>query len=83
MLWHVYIAQAQTGRYYTGVSTDPHWRINKHNAGLGAKFSKDQGPLTLLYISPPYEKSKAWKREMQIKGWTREKKERLIRGEWK
>lgn len=82
MAWHVYIAQARTGRYYTGVSTDPHRRIYEHNVGLGAKFSKDQGPLALLYVSPPYDKSSAWKREHQIKGWRREKKEKLIRGEW-
>ena len=72
--WYVYIAQARTGRYYTGVSTDPLRRIEEHNAGMGAKFSKDQGNLKLLYASQGYEKSVAWKREMQIKGWSRWKK---------
>jgi putative endonuclease len=83
MNWYVYIAQAKTGRYCTGVSTDPVRRIHEHNEGLGAKFSKDHGSLTLLYISPPFDKSTAWKREWQIKGWRREKKEKLISGEWK
>ncbi|MBM3300637.1 MAG: GIY-YIG nuclease family protein [Deltaproteobacteria bacterium] len=81
--WHVYIGQAPTGWYYTGISTDPHKQIQDHNFDKRAKFSRDQGALRLLYVSPPFEtKSEARRREIQIKGWTREKKEKLIRGEW-
>ncbi|PIR54576.1 hypothetical protein COU75_00045 [Candidatus Peregrinibacteria bacterium CG10_big_fil_rev_8_21_14_0_10_42_8] len=84
MSWHVYIAQARTGRYYTGISTDPHRRIKDHNRGKGAKFAHDQGLDHFVYISSLFEtKSEARKREIQIKGWNREKKEKLIRGEWK
>ncbi len=84
MSWHVYIAQAPTGRYYTGITTDPHRRIQEHNSGEGAKFAYDQGALRLLYVSPEFsDQSSARLREIQIKGWTREKKEKLIRGEWK
>jgi len=84
MPWFVYIGQAPTTRYYTGISTDPHERIEVHNRDEGAKFSHDQGALRLLYVSPPFEtKSEARRREIQIKGWTRTKKEKLIRGEWK
>jgi len=84
MPWFVYIAQAPTGRYYTGITTDPPRRILMHNNGMGAKFSQDQGALRLLYTSSPYEqKSDARKREIQIKGWVRVKKEKLICGEWK
>ena len=84
MSWFVYIARASTGKYYTGITTDTCRRINDHNMGKGAKFAHDQGNLTLVYKSSPYEsKSEARKREIQIKGWKREKKEKLIRGEWK
>lgn len=84
MPWHVYIGQAPTGRYYTGISTDPYKRIQAHNSDVGAKFSHDQGALRLVYVSASFEaKSEARRREIQIKGWTREKKEMLIRGEWK
>ncbi|MFA7682404.1 MAG: GIY-YIG nuclease family protein [Candidatus Peribacteraceae bacterium] len=83
MAWFVYIAQARTGRYYTGITTDPRRRISDHNKGKGAKFAKDQGDLTLVYKSSPHEsKSEARTREIQIKGWTRAKKEKLIGGEW-
>lgn len=84
MAWHIYIAQAPTSHYYTGISENPQKRILDHNKGRGAKFSRDQGKLKLLYVSVPYaNKSAARLREMQIKGWTRSKKEKLIQGEWK
>ncbi len=84
MSWYVYIAQAKTGRYYTGITTNTNQRIQTHNEGKGAKFADDQGNLSLMYKSLPYEsKSEARKREIQIKGWTRAKKEKLIQRRWK
>jgi putative endonuclease len=84
MHWYVYIARAKTGRYYTGITIDPMRRIAEHNRGLGAKFAQDQGILTLIYVSNPFpDQSSARLRELQIKGWSRVKKEKLISGEWK
>jgi predicted GIY-YIG superfamily endonuclease len=79
----VYIAEARTGRFYVGMSTDPEERITEHNQGRGAYFAKLQGPFSLMYTSSAYStKAEAAKREKQLKGWTREKKEKLISGEW-
>ena len=58
MAWFVYIGQVPTGRYYTGISTDPHKRVQTHNSDAGAKFSHDQGALRLLYVSPKHMRSK-------------------------
>ncbi|MBI3619058.1 GIY-YIG nuclease family protein [Candidatus Peregrinibacteria bacterium] len=70
--WFVYIAQAPTGRYYTGITTDPKRRNQEHNRDEGAKFAHDQDALRLLYTSPPFpDQSAARFREVQIKGWTR------------
>jgi len=82
--WHVYIAQARTGRYYVGITTDPQERITEHNCGEGSRFAINQGPFILVYVSSPFpDKSSARKREVQIKKWTQEKKKKLIKGEWK
>ncbi|MBI2327473.1 GIY-YIG nuclease family protein [Candidatus Curtissbacteria bacterium] len=82
--WYVYIAKAKTGRYYTGITTSPDKRIIKHNSGKGLKFAIEQGPFELVYVSEAFpNKSEARKREIQIKGWSREKKLKLISGEWK
>lgn len=84
MSWYVYIAKARTGRYYTGITPTPDSRILKHNKGDGSRMAIQQGPFTLMYKSNPFpDKSSARKREIQIKGWTKEKKEKLIKGEWK
>lgn len=84
MSWFVYIAKARTGRYYVGITTNPAARIEKHNTGKGSRFAINQGPFTLVHTSSPFPgKSEARKREIQLKGWTRNKKERLIGGELK
>ena len=83
MNWFVYIAQAKTGYYYTGISPEPEKRIIKHNTGKGSQMAKQQGPFILVYTSKPFlNKSEARKREIQVKGWDRNKKEKLIQGDW-
>jgi putative endonuclease len=83
MSWFVYIAQARTGRFYTGITIDPQKRIEKHNKGQGSRFAIEQGPFSLVYVSAALpDKSSARKREIQLKGWSRVKKEKLISGEW-
>jgi len=84
MPWFVYIAKARTGRFYVGITTNPQERITKHNAGMGSRFAIHQGPFQLAYFSLPFQsKSAARVREMQIKKWSRAKKQKLITGEWK
>lgn len=84
MPWYVYIATAKTGRYYVGMTTDPEKRMGEHNTHSGSRFAYEQGPFVLSYVSQAFpDKSVARLREAQIKGWSRIKKERLIRGEWK
>jgi predicted GIY-YIG superfamily endonuclease len=83
MPWFVYIAQARTGRYYVGITTNAQERISEHNSGKGSHFAVNQGPFQLVYVSHAFPgKSEARKREIQIKKWTQKKKEKLILGDW-
>lgn len=82
MPWFLYIAQARTGRYYVGITTEPGRRIRDHNRGAGSRMAVGQGPFTLVYTSEPLpNQSIARKREIQVKGWNRSKKKKLIDGE--
>jgi len=82
-VWFVYICRARTGRYYTGITKDPLRRLERHNSGRGSRFAVEQGPFELVYVSLGFfAKHMARRREVQIKGWSRSKKEKLIRGEW-
>ncbi len=79
MPWFVYIARARTGRYYVGITTDPARRMLDHNTGRGARMAVNQGPFTLVYTSNPLpDQSSARKKEIDLKAWSRTKKEKLI-----
>lgn len=82
-MWYVYIARARTGRYYVGITNNIEERIRKHNQAEGSRLAMQQGPFLLVYQSHSFpDKRSARIREIQIKGWSREKKEKLISGEW-
>jgi putative endonuclease len=73
--WYLYICESNAGYYYVGISPDPQTRLLKHNSGHGSKMARDQGTFKLVYISSAYDsKSSARKREIQVKGWSRDKK---------
>ena len=81
MNWFVYIAKARTGRFYVGITNDPIARIERHNTGRGSRMALQQGPFELIYTSDSFlNKSEARKRGVQIKGWGRGKKVKLIKG---
>lgn len=83
MAWYIYIAESRFKHFYTGITTSPKSRIIKHNLGKGSQMATQQGPFTLVYVSKEFlDKSAARKREAQIKRWTKEKKNKLIKREW-
>jgi putative endonuclease len=54
-------------------------RILIHNLGKGPDYTRRRRPVKLVYYEKLESKSKARKREIEIKGWRREKKENLVR----
>jgi len=80
--WYVYIAETESGQFYTGISNNVTKRIEKHNTGRGSKYARMHGHFKLVYTSEPLTKSDALKREIQIKSWSHAQKEKLIRGNW-
>jgi putative endonuclease len=78
MPWHLYIVRCRKGELYTGVTGNLGQRIKDHNRGKGCKYTAYRRPVVLVYSEPFPERSSAQKREAQIKGWTRSKKEMLI-----
>jgi len=82
--WFLYLALANTGRYYTGISQNISKRIYNHNKGNGSKFAINQGPFKLVYFSEPiHNYKKAIEIESKVKNWSQKKKEKLISHEWK
>lgn len=77
---YVYILKCKDNSFYTGWTTDLSKRIQRHNLGLGAKYTRSRRPVELIYFETFENKSEALKREYQIKQLTRKQKEKLIEG---
>lgn len=78
--YYVYIVECKDGTLYTGYAKDVASRIEKHNLGTGAKYTRNRRPVRLKYKEPVDTISSALKREIQIKKLTRKEKMELIEG---
>lgn len=78
--WFVYMLCCSDGSYYVGVATDVAHRLHQHNAGQAVAFTKERRPVELVYVEGCGTYLAARRREKQLKGWRREKKELLISG---
>jgi len=77
--WFVYIVKCCDDSLYVGISNNVEERIKRHNAGMGAAYTRSHRPVILIWTEAAGSESAARKREAQIKGWTRIKKLNLIR----
>lgn len=75
---YTYIVKCSDGSLYTGWTTDIEKRIEAHNSGNGAKYTKSRRPVTLVYYEEFATKEEAMKREYAIKQMKREEKKALI-----
>ena len=74
----VYILKCADGTLYTGWTTDVEKRVETHNSGNGAKYTRARRPVELVYVEEYDDKIEAQRRERAIKKLTRAKKEELI-----
>ena len=79
MNWYVYMVRCSDNSLYTGCTNDLVRRLQAHNAGKGAKYTKSRLPVSLVYQEPCTDKSTALKREIALKRLTKIKKEALCR----
>lgn len=77
---YMYILKCSNGTYYTGSTRNLRKRINEHQAGLGANYTRKHLPVELMYFEEYQSVKQAFEREKQIQGWSHTKKEALIEG---
>ena len=82
MKGYMYILLCSNGKYYTGSTNDLERRLSEHQRGEGANFTKKYLPVELLYYEEFQRIDEAFYREKQVQGWSREKKEALINGNY-
>ena len=80
MNWYVYILKCSDDTLYTGVTNDISRRVGEHNFDnkKGAKYTRYRRPVSLVYSEEMTDRSKAGKREAEIKKISREEKLILI-----
>ncbi len=71
---YTYILKCSDNSLYTGWTLDLERRVNEHNTGKGAKYTRTRGPVVLVYHEEFDTRAKAAQREDQIKEMTRKKK---------
>ncbi len=77
-MYYVYLLRCRDDTLYCGYTNDVEKRVQTHNRGEGAKYTKTRLPVTLVYEEACDTKSQALKREWAIKKMTREEKLALI-----
>jgi len=78
MSWYFYILRCADNSFYCGITNNLKERLDEHNNGKGAKYTKTRLPVKLIYFEEFPAKSSACKREIEVKGWRREKKDKLV-----
>ena len=76
---YTYLLTCADGSLYCGWTNQLDKRIEAHNAGKGAKYTKGRRPVTLAYFEEFATKEEALRREAAIKKLTRREKLELIR----
>ena len=77
---YVYILECCDGTYYTGSTKHLEKRLQQHQNGQGANYTRKKLPVTLVYVEEYNRIDHAFYREKQIQGWSRKKKQALIEG---
>ena len=80
-MYLVYILRCSDNSLHIGYTANVEARFKAHNMGLGAAHTFKRLPVELVYTEPLPTRLAAVRRERQLKGWTREKKAALIRGD--
>lgn len=75
---YMYILECSDGSYYTGSTWDLAKRLWEHEHGLGAHHTAKHLPVKLVYCEPCERMEDAFRREKQVQGWSRRKKQALI-----
>lgn len=78
-MWYVYILLCEGGSLYTGISNNPQQRFIDHKNGKGGRYTRLHKPTKIIYLEKLASKSEALKRELQIKGWSREQKIQVLK----
>ncbi|MBU3540963.1 GIY-YIG nuclease family protein [Polynucleobacter sp. UB-Tiil-W10] len=74
MTWLVYLLECSDGTYYAGITNRLEHRLEAHNSGQGARYTRSRGPVVLLATQKHPDRSEASKAELRLKRLPRSEK---------
>ncbi len=77
---YTYMVRCKDGTLYTGWTNNIERRMEAHNSGTGAKYTKSRRPVKLVYCEEFPTKEEAMKREYAIKHMEKKEKEKMVLG---
>ena len=77
MPFYCYLLECADGSYYCGWTTDLEQRLKMHQSGKGARYTRMNGPVSLVYFEEVESRQAAMKRELEIKRSGHQKKKSM------
>lgn len=82
MAFWVYLLRCADSSYYTGHTDNLELRLAQHQAGELPGYTHDRRPVVLVFSADFPTREEALSMEHRLKGWSRAKKEALIKNDW-
>ena len=79
---YAYMLRCKDNSIYSGYTVNLEKRLQAHNSGKGAKYTRPRLPVELVYTETFETKEEAMRREAAIKKLSKERKELLV-AQWK
>lgn len=76
---YLYILLCKDKKLYTGVTNNIERRLLEHKNKRGGRYTRAHGAVKIVYKEKYPTRTKALRREKEIKSWRREKKLKLIK----
>ena len=77
--WSLYVLRCRDGTLYCGIARDVVKRIEQHNRGRGARYTRGRAPVKLVNTWLKENKSAALKAEYAFKALSRSAKDEFLR----
>ena len=82
LAYYVYMLRCSDGSYYGWHTNDLEQRLAAHERAAIEGYTLSRRPVELVFSDRFSTRQEAFYRERHIKGWSRAKKEALIKGAW-
>lgn len=77
--WHVYMVRCADDSLYTGCTNDLARRVEAHNTGKGARYTRSRRPVQVVWSVRVKDRSAALSREARVKQLSRLEKLALVK----